>query len=268
MSYIGITSFNEVKNRGIHQQGQGIGEDALEYLKNNKEDIAKKIYDNRGKAFMYVSNAHRFYEKYKKGNKKPIRYLKEGEIHVPLHNFTGPNTRIDLPEVKNFQPYNNIDACSKKHDLIFHELFKLPLGKERSEKIRQADKEALECYSKYPTEQGYQLAYNGINSKIALENISPMLFDKLMGQNYRGVEPELKEEAPEPEEVEVKKPKRPCKGRNRKRCLKQRGNGIDPITGYLGFMGPVAAGLLYAEYKGGKYLYDRIMKKPNPVETP
>ena len=272
MSYIGKASFNEVKNRKI-QQGEGIVEDAINYVKNNKEDIAKKIYENKDKAFMYTSNAHRFYEKNSRGNTKPIRYLKEGEIHVPLHGFTGPGTRIDLPEVRNFKPYNNIDACSKTHDLAFEKLFKMPLGKERSEGIRKADKEALECYSKYPSEAGYQLAYNGINSKIALENISPMLFDKLMGQEYRGVASELKEEPVETVELgEIKKPTMPkedCEfSSNKRRCyIIQRGGNIDPITAYLAAVGPVAAGLLYAEYRGGKYLYDRIMNKEEPPKT-
>ena len=69
--------------------------------------------------FKNVSNAQRFVAKNISGDTKPIRYLKNGETHAPLHNFTGPGTRIDLPEVRNFKPYNGIDACSKIHDFQF-----------------------------------------------------------------------------------------------------------------------------------------------------
>ena len=71
------------------QTGSGIGEDALNYLIENKEEIAKKAYENRSKIFQYTSNAQRFVSKNIKRNPRPIRYLKEGEIHAMNHNFTG-----------------------------------------------------------------------------------------------------------------------------------------------------------------------------------
>ena len=140
MPYIGI------------QKGNGIGSDAFNFVKENKNEILQKAYENRAKIFQYTSNAQRFVSKNIKGDNRPIRYLKENEIHLPNHNFTGPGTRIDLPEVRNFKPYNNIDACSKVHDIEFNEIFKMPLGKERSEKIREADRKVLACYDKYPNE--------------------------------------------------------------------------------------------------------------------
>jgi hypothetical protein len=229
------------------QKGRGIGSDALQWVKENPDKVAKKVYENRAKIFQYTSNAQRFVSKNIKKNPKPIRYLKEGEIHLPNHNFTGPATKISLPEVRNHQPYNNIDACSKVHDIEFNEIFKMPLGKQRSEKIRQADRKVLECYDKYPNESGYRLAKTGINSKIRLEDLSPSIFDSIMGQDYRGVEPELK------------KPKRKCKGQNRKKCLSQQGGMlIDPISGYLLATTPVALGMLYGEYRLGKTIYDKL----------
>jgi len=242
MSYIGI------------QHGGNIGSDALNWVKDNPDKVAKAAWENRAKIFQTVSNAQRFVSKNIKKNPRPIRYLKEGEIHVMNHNFTGPNTKIGLPEVRNFKPYNNIDACSKVHDIEFNEIFKMPLGKERSEKIREADRKVLECYDKYPNESGYTLAKAGINSKIGLEDLSPTIFDKIMGEDYRGVEPELKKEAEK---------KRVCKGRNRKKCLSQQGGMIDPITGYLIATTPVALGLLYGEYKLGKTIYDKVRASQN-----
>lgn len=225
------------------QTGAGIGEDALQYLVDNPEKVAKVAYENRGKIFQYTSNAQRFVSKNITKNPRPIRYLKEGEIHAMNHNFTGPGTRIDLPEVRNFKPYNGIDACSKVHDIEFNEIFKLPLGRERSEKIRQADRKALECYSKYKNQSGYTLASGGINSKIKLENLSPAIFDKIMGEDYRGVEPIV--------QAEIQK-------EDKRKKIRQRGGFIDPITGGLILASLPVAGALYGEYRLGKHLYDKF----------
>ena len=256
MSYIGI------------QKGGGLGSDAFEWVKENPDEIAKKAWENRTKIFQYTSNAQRFVSKNIKGNKQPIRYLEEGEIHLPNHNFTGPGTRIDLPAVRNFAPYNGIDDCSKTHDIEFNEIFKMPLGKERSEKIRQADLKVLECYNKYPDVDGYRLAKLGINSKIKLEDLSPSIFDSIMGQDYRGVELELKKEEKKEEDEEEEKTKPTCRGRNRRKCLQQRGNGIDPITGYLLAAGPIGLGLMYGEYKLGKSLYNKYVNSSTVSQNP
>lgn len=184
-----------VKNRSVlTQSGQGLGSDAWNWLKGNPDKVANFAWENRSKIFQGVSNAQRFYEKNVKGNKKPIRYLFPSEFHVaPGHNFTGPGTRMDLPEVRNHKPYNEIDACSKVHDIEFDRIFKMPQGKARKEAIRKADREALECYNKHKNVQGYKLAHGGINSKITLEDINPDLFDKIMGEAYRGVKPAIEQ---------------------------------------------------------------------------
>lgn len=155
-----------------------------------------------------------------------------------------PGTKISLPEVRNHAPYNNIDACSKVHDIEFNEIFKMPLGRERSEKIREADRKVLECYDKHPNDSGYRLAKTGINSKIQLEDLSPALFDRIMGEDYRGVEPELKKE----------------NKADRKERLRQKG-GLDPITGYLMVAGPLTAGALYLESVAAKKLYNLYKQK-------
>ena len=118
----------------------------------------------------------------------------------------------------------------------------MPLGKERSEKIREADRKVLECYDKHPNDSGYRLAKLGINSKIGLEDLSPALFDKIMGEDYRGVEPEIKKE----------------EAQDRKRKIRQRGGLIDPVTGALILSAIPVAGALYGEYRLGKHLYDKF----------
>ena len=232
------------------QSGSGIGADALQWVSDNPDKIAKAAWDNRAKIFQYTSNAQRYVSKNITRDPRPIRYLKSGEMHLMNHNFTGPGTRVDLPEVKNHAPYNNIDACSKVHDLEFHRIFKMPLGQARSEAIRAADKKVLECYDRYPSESGYRLASTGINSKIRLEDLSPAIFDQIMGKTYRGVEPHT--EQPQ---------KKRCKGRNRKKCLSQSGGAIDPITAYLAVYGVGAAAGLYSEYQLGKYIYSKYRSR-------
>ena len=247
MSYIGIASSTESRNRDIEQQGDGIGEDALNYVSKKSSEIAKGIksagqfvFDNKATVFKNVSNAQRFVAKNISGDTKPIRYLKNGETHAPLHNFTGPGTRIDLPEVRNFKPYNGIDACSKIHDFQFDKIFKMPLGKARSEAIRKADIEAIKCYNKHPNDKGYLLAKTGINSKMTLEDISPAIFDKIMGEDYRGVQPGLKQ-----------------KGGSMSLAEMYRLSKIVSI--------PAVALAGYGEYRLGKMIYDRL-KRNNKVE--
>lgn len=198
------------------QHGDGLASDALAYLKANKSDVAKFIWKNKSKAFQGVSNAQRYYTKNYTDETRPIRYLYDGEAHVKNHSFTGPGTRIELPAVRNQEPFNEIDACSKIHDIEFNRLFKLPLGsKERMEGIRKADRAALECYNKHKNAEGYRLAHGGINSKIILEELSPELFDQLMTKAYRGAEPIIEEINEETTAVEQPRPEAPVFGGTR-----------------------------------------------------
>lgn len=98
------------------------------------------------------------------------RDLYEGELHYGCHNFTGPGTRMDLPEVRNFAPYNNIDACSRQHDI---EYGNAGTGSDRPKKIREADERAIKCYDQYPDENGYLPARLGISGKMVAENYIP-----------------------------------------------------------------------------------------------
>jgi hypothetical protein len=108
-------------------------------------------------------------------------------------------------------------------------------SKERREGIRKADREALACYARHKNAEGFRLAYGGINTKIMLEDLDPNLFDKLMGKEYRGAAIGLDDtvELGEPKNAGKKPRKNPCKGKNRKSCLKklQRGGARVPYLG-------------------------------------
>ena len=71
---------------------------------------------------------------------------KDGELHIPGHNFSGPGTNIeDRIHVK---PTNAVDACSKIHD-IDYSTAELPENAEIREKlVREADLQVMSCYRK------------------------------------------------------------------------------------------------------------------------
>jgi hypothetical protein len=143
--------------------------------------IAKKVYKTLVNKFIDAKDPEH----------KRSRRLYEGELHVPLHNFTGPGTRMDLPEVRNFPPYNDIDACSKEHDLEYEKIKKMKgISKEEKAKlIKGADRKAIECYDKHKDEYGYSLAKAGISGKMSVENLLSIIKGKesvLYGGNIYG----------------------------------------------------------------------------------
>lgn len=108
-----------------------------------------------------------------------------GEFHIsgPIvgnHSFSGPGTRLDIPAVRNFPPINQIDACSRTHDFSY-EKFKNLTPDARRKAIRQADLKALKCYDRNKRIGGYTFARNGIAAKIALEDNTPELARRLLG---------------------------------------------------------------------------------------
>jgi hypothetical protein len=132
-----------------------------------------------GGPYQIAANVYR--KLFGRGRARP---LLEGEYHYGLHNFTGPGTRIDLPEVRNFKPYNDIDDCSKQHDIAYLEADKLS-PRSREAAIRQADIEAVDCYNKYPSEDGYNIARLGISGKMLAEDTVPGLV-KAIAPKYFG----------------------------------------------------------------------------------
>lgn len=228
------------------QHGRGIGSDAFNFVKENKDEILQKAWENKEAIFKNVSNAQRFVEKNIRKNPNPIRYLDEGEIHIPLMAYCGPNTNLN--KYRNFPPYNAVDNACRTHDLDFEKAFKLPLGsKERQEAIREADERAVKELDKYKGMYGQRLARGGLALKQRLEDLDPSIIRSLMGEAYVGVKKEIDDEEKESRE-------------NRKERLRQKG-GLDPITGYLMLAGPLTAGALYLEAKAGKKLYDLYKQK-------
>jgi hypothetical protein len=114
------------------------------------------------------------------------RKLLSGEFHPQCQNFTGPGTRIDLGVVRNFPPYNDIDACSKQHDIDYLEASSEPTLEKRKKLIRSADEKVVQCYNKHKTQESYLPAYTGILSKMALERNHPKLARKAFGDQYLG----------------------------------------------------------------------------------
>lgn len=143
------------------------------------EGLANHIKNIGLLAFQKTAN------KLRKPNGKTVRKLLKGEIHYGKHAFTGPGTRIDLQKVRNFPAYNNIDECSKQHDIEYQDAFNEPNKKKRQKMIRDADKKAIKCYNKYKNEDGYNVAKTGINSKMNIEKLSPAVSAILFG-TYAG----------------------------------------------------------------------------------
>lgn len=140
-------------------------------LKNFRKKKQGLEFEGAG-PYQKVANVYR-----KLACKGKARPLLDGEYHYGCHNYTGPGTRIDM--YPNYPPYNNIDACSRQHDLDYSNAQGNP------QLIRQADEKVIQCYNKYPNENGYNIAKLGINSKMALENALPLLV-KSVAPSYFG----------------------------------------------------------------------------------
>lgn len=128
----------------------------------------------------YQKSANLYRRNFCHGKARPLEL---GEIHPQCQNWTGPGTRIDLHP--NTPPYNNIDACSKKHDFDYDAASKQSDPKQKANLIRLADIEATKCYRKHPNEESYTLASQGINNKMRLENALPKVV-KSIAPNYSG----------------------------------------------------------------------------------
>lgn len=102
------------------------------------------------------------------------RDLLPGEIHYKCHNFTGPGTRLDIKEIYDYEPYNKIDACAKKHDIQYSQRKFIEDKAKRLQAIRDADDELIRCVEQFkderPRPQGYHAARSGMLFKEGTEN--------------------------------------------------------------------------------------------------
>jgi len=107
------------------------------------------------------------------------RELYDGEMHPLCANFCGPGTKISNPSVRNYPPYNAVDAICKKHDIAYSD------AKGSAEKIRQADIDMLSELEKYKNvEPYYTLAKLAISGKMKFEDLLPGLAKRVSPEHY------------------------------------------------------------------------------------
>src|SRR5205085_10561606 len=86
-------------------------------------------------------------------------------IHPFCSNFLGPGTRVGLPEVADFPPYDDIDNCSRIHDYMYMHALDLADANridESKQVIRDADAWLRSCLEAYSYERSY------VNAKLPL----------------------------------------------------------------------------------------------------
>jgi len=106
------------------------------------------------------------------------RSLEDGEYHWKCHNFTGPGTVL-TDKTRNVKPYNDIDNCSKIHDLEYERINNSKMSKEeKSLAVQKADQDAIDCYDKYPSEDGYLPAKAGIKGKLSVDQLLSSVLGK------------------------------------------------------------------------------------------
>lgn len=164
---------------GISKKNQlKLVQDMLELLESHPEQMmqAGSLFSS---AFKAISNRRR--------RKDPkSRELLDGEVHCPKMNFSGPGTRIDLPEVLNTKPYNDVDAAAKQHDLDYDAASKLPRSKQVAA-IKRADAKLLKAIEPFKDQKGYKCTKLGIKGKLALERFAPSIAKKVLGETRTGV---------------------------------------------------------------------------------
>ncbi len=124
------------------------------------------------------------------------RPLLDGELHLLCSNFSGPGTRIDLPYVRNYEPYNEIDKCSRTHDFNYEDIKRLKDPAERALEVQKADQKAIDCYDKHKDEGIYQiLAKAAIKGKLTIDKLISLLTGKPFTTYGAGLMDELKGKA-------------------------------------------------------------------------
>lgn len=107
------------------------------------------------------------------------RALYDGEMHPLCANFCGPGTKIEKADVRNYAPYNAVDAVCKKHDIAYMD------AKGNAEKVRQADIDMLKELEQYKSsEPYYTLAKIAISGKMKFEDLLPGLAKRISPEHY------------------------------------------------------------------------------------
>ena len=166
-----MTYSDFVEGGGLFSSLKKLGLTTYKKAKATFSKLNEDMFNVSKKAYQKLMNT--FNQSFRDGNRS--RHLELGELHIPRHNFTGPGTRMDLEQVRNFKPFNDIDACSKQHDMDYETAKTIPEGPERARFIQAADSAALDCYDENRGEHGYLFAKAGIGVKFQAEKMLSML---------------------------------------------------------------------------------------------
>lgn len=153
---------------------------ALAHLNEIPDYYTKLEKIEGGNVYQKLANSYR--AKYCKNQSRP---LYSGEWHPGCANFEGPGTRIELKNVRDMKPYNNIDACAKIHDLEYERAFKIEDPILRESEIRKADNKVQKCFDKFPNEEPYySIGKAGIGTKMKTEDLIPIVSKSISGRYF------------------------------------------------------------------------------------
>jgi len=162
------TDLSKISNDNLYVVLQNIGLIPIptNYLPNSKKGSG-----------LYQTAANIYRRNFCNGKARP---LLDGELHPKCWNFCGPGTRIDLDEVKNYPPYNQIDNVCRTHDLDYYHAKDSP---DKQQLIRAADIKMLKDIEPYKKESGYNIAKAAISSKIKAEDLFPNAASRLFPEH-------------------------------------------------------------------------------------
>lgn len=101
------------------------------------------------------------------GNIDIVKFLNKlpFQIHLPNHNYTGPNTNLLLNIEKGIKPYNKIDEASLIHDIDYHENKDLNKRHDADKILQERSKEILNNSSNFKEKMEGLLVSNVMNVK-------------------------------------------------------------------------------------------------------
>lgn len=115
------------------------------------------------------------------------RDLLPGEKHAACYSYIGPGTRIDLPEVRNYPPYDKVDAIGRTHDLAYEKAFAMTDPQAKKDAIRAADTAMISELKKHGKEG--TIAAKAIGLKMKLEDsgkVGQQVIKTVVGKDYTG----------------------------------------------------------------------------------
>jgi|WetSurMetagenome_2_1015567.scaffolds.fasta_scaffold00833_13 hypothetical protein len=149
------------------------------------ENVSEPIYGGAIGPTIYRTLSNTYRHNFCNGRARPLLGNPQ-EYHPLCANFEGPHTHISDPYVRNYPPYNNVDAAARTHDIDYENASKLLNVEDQEHARRIADDKFLNDIEKYPNEEPYySIGKYGIGTKVKAENIVPG-FVKLIAPTYFG----------------------------------------------------------------------------------